>query len=95
MKRSKTHFLASILALTILCGSAWACNPRCRPAGGTTRSAPPSNVIRQQIPPSPNGLGANDVIVNDLPADAKRAIRAAAAKVRTNPGVGQHARTTR
>jgi hypothetical protein len=96
MKRYAKLFLAGMLAMTTVGGSAWACNPRCQPVGGAIQRMPPANVRLQQLPPSPSpiSLSANDVIVNDLPVEAKLAIRAAA-KVRTNPGIRQPARSAR
>jgi hypothetical protein len=107
MKPMTRLFLVGLLAVTAVGDSAWACNPRCQPNRGYIQSAPPLDVrpqpIQQPQPfqpppnftPSPNGLTANDTVINDLPADAKRAIRAAAAKVQTNSTFRQPTRSGR
>ena len=96
MTRSMNLVLASLLTLTILGGSASACNQRCRPVGQASQGQPPiTRPQPQQLSPSPNGLAANDEVINDLPVDAKLAIRAAAAKVRTSSSIRQPVRTVR
>lgn len=46
----------------------------------------PPSLQQDPVPPapSPGGVTQNGQIINDLPVDAKLAIRAAAAKVRVN-----------
>ena len=92
MKRFAKFFLAGAMTLTTLGGPAWACHPTCRPAGAS--QGVPSNVRPQpqpepeQLPPTPapdRGLTLNDDVINDLPADAKLAIRAAARKAGKGP----------
>lgn len=119
MTRLSQVFLVSLVALTTLNDSAWACQSRCRPTGRPILVTPPANIRQQPVPPtsspnsqrplppapapapaptpSPNGLTANDVIINDLPAEAKLAIRAAATagKVRMQKEFRQSNRVNR
>jgi hypothetical protein len=84
--------LAALLTLTALSGPAGACDSRHRrPACGANQGKPPANFQPQQFQPLqfqplPNGIAAGDQIINDLPPDAKLAIRMAAAKAQASSG---------
>jgi hypothetical protein len=84
MKAFSKVFVAGLFTFVAMANLASACGHRCPANNGAVRPVPQFNTPVEPIPmppsPSANGLSLNDSIINDLPADAKRAIKAAAAK---------------
>ena len=105
MKPMTKLLLTGILAVTTLTESSWACGQRCQPVRSFIQTTPSPNVRSPQPQPTqpfqpptnfqtnPNGLKDNNTVINDLPIEAKLAIRAAAAKVRAGSAVRQPVRT--
>ena len=91
--------VAGFVGLVVASESASACGHRCPVRQGNVQAVPQMNNfpqlndVPQPIPnlptPGDSGLTQNDSVINDLPADAKRAIKAAAAKGRANVSVRQ------
>ena len=85
MKTLQKTLVAGILGLAAWGSAAQACDYR-RPVNTPINppAAPPTNGPQIPDPPRPGlvGLNRNDQIINDLPIEAKRAIKAAAAKSR-------------